>query len=54
MLHAVNIGQKAMNQKMADLPKDRVCMDEQPFSSIAIDYCGPIKVKYGYRKTVNR
>ena len=45
---------KAMDQKMADLPKDRVSMDEKPFSSIAIDYCGPIKVKYGYRKTVNR
>ena len=45
---------KTLDQKMADLPKDRVSMDEKAFRSIAIDYCGPIKIKYGHRKTVNR
>lgn len=47
-LHA-NIGQ----QKMADLPSDRVAPDLPPFTCVEVDYFGPIEIKRG-RATLNR
>ncbi|KAL0151450.1 hypothetical protein M9458_053236 [Cirrhinus mrigala] len=44
---------KAGDQKMADLPKDRVTPDLPPFSHVGIDYFGPIEVKRG-RANVKR
>ncbi|XP_014673952.1 PREDICTED: uncharacterized protein LOC106814171 [Priapulus caudatus] len=32
-------------QKMADLPQDRVVPDEPPFSRVGVDYFGPFEVK---------
>ena len=37
----------AGEQKMADLPKDRVSPDLPPFTHVGIDYFGPINVKRG-------
>lgn len=34
-------------QKMADLPKERVLPDKAPFTDVGIDYFGPIDVKRG-------
>lgn len=34
-------------QKMADLPEDRLYPDLPPFSHVGIDYFGPIEVKRG-------
>lgn len=42
-LHA-NIGQ----QKMADLPSDRVAPDLPPFTYVEFDYFGPIEIKRGH------
>ena len=36
-----------VEQKMADLPVDRVSPDLPPFSHVGIDYFGPIEVKRG-------
>ena len=41
------------NQKMADLPPDRVHPDDPPFTHVGVDYFGPIEVKRG-RGTVKR
>ncbi|XP_030854473.1 uncharacterized protein LOC115929512 [Strongylocentrotus purpuratus] len=38
---------KIMQQKMADLPADRVRPDEPPFTKVGIDYFGPLVVKRG-------
>nr|XP_054761439.1 uncharacterized protein LOC129267841 [Lytechinus pictus] len=38
---------KIMEQKMANLPSDRVKPDEPPFTSVGIDYFGPLEVKRG-------
>eukprot|EP00057_Strongylocentrotus_purpuratus_P028999 XP_011683473.1 PREDICTED: uncharacterized protein LOC100891682 [Strongylocentrotus purpuratus] len=44
---------KVMQQKMADLPKDRLIPDEPPFTRVGMDYFGPIEVKRG-RSIVKR
>ena len=38
---------RPLQQKMADLPPDRVKPDQPPFTSIGVDYFGPIVVKLG-------
>ncbi|KAK0136825.1 hypothetical protein N1851_026997 [Merluccius polli] len=38
---------KVTEQKMSDLPKDRVSSDHPPFSHVGVDYFGPILVKRG-------
>ena len=40
-------------QKMAELPADRLKVDEPPFSCVGVDYFGPVDVKRG-RSTVKR
>ena len=40
-------------QKMANLPKDRVCPSEPPFSHVGVDPFGPLLVRRG-RSTVKR
>ena len=35
-----------MQQKMSDLPKDRVVSDEPAFVRVGVDYFGPFNVKY--------
>lgn len=45
--------QSAGEQKMADLPIDRVSADLPPFTYVGMDYFGPIDVKRG-RTTVKR
>ncbi|XP_071493377.1 uncharacterized protein [Diadema antillarum] len=42
-----------MQQKMADLPKDRVMPDKPPFTHVGVDYFGPVEVKRG-RSMVKR
>lgn len=44
---------KVGEQKMADLPQDRVIPDLPPFTSVGMDYFGPFEVKRG-RTTVKR
>lgn len=41
------------DQKMADLPQDRLLPDEPPFTYLEVDYFGPFEVKRG-RATVKR
>ena len=38
---------RPLQQKMADLPPDRVKPDQPPFTPIGVDYFGPIVVKLG-------
>ena len=35
------------NQKMADLPEDRLKPDKAPFTSVGLDYFGPFLIKHG-------
>lgn len=44
---------KAQEQKMADLPEDRLLADKPPFTNVGVDYFGPVDVKQG-RCTVKR
>ena len=44
---------KVEQQKMADLPQDRITPDEPPFTHVGVDYFGPIEVKRG-RSQVKR
>tara|TARA_B110000881_G_scaffold142907_1_gene126249 strand:- start:157 stop:5301 length:5145 start_codon:yes stop_codon:yes gene_type:complete len=44
---------KIMEQKMANLPADRIAPDEPPFSKVGMDYFGPLQVKRG-RSQVKR
>ena len=44
---------KVGEQKMSDLPKDRITPDEPPFTRVGVDYFGPIEVKRG-RSIVKR
>ncbi|KAI5085117.1 hypothetical protein C0J45_1086, partial [Silurus meridionalis] len=44
---------KMMEQKMADLPKERILPNHPPFTNVGVDYFGPIDVKRG-RGTVKR
>ena len=46
-------GGKTSEQKMADLPEERVVPDLLPFTNIGVDYFGPIDFKRG-RSTVKR
>ncbi|KAK0140007.1 hypothetical protein N1851_023079 [Merluccius polli] len=45
--------QKPGEQKMSDLPPERLAVDLPPFSLVGMDYFGPIEVKRG-RNTVKR
>ena len=45
--------QRPGEQKMSDLPPDRLSMDLPPFTMVGMDYFGPIEVKRG-RNTVKR
>ena len=38
---------RVMEQRMADLPADRVVPDEPPFTCVGIDYFGPFHVRRG-------
>lgn len=38
---------KAMVQKMADLPKERIIPDLPPFTHVGVDFFGPVEVKRG-------
>lgn len=40
---------RAMEQKMADLPKERIVRDLPPFTNIGVDYFGPVGIKEGER-----
>ena len=44
---------KAGEQKMADLPLERVLPDLPPFTNVGVDYFGPIEVRRG-RSTIKR
>ena len=44
---------KVMEQKMADLPSDRITPEEPPFSKIGMDFFSPLEVKQG-RSMVKR
>ena len=37
---------KPMGQKMADLPPERIQLDQPPFASVGVDYFGPMSVKF--------
>ena len=41
---------KLVEQKMADLPEERVLPDRAPFSDVGVDYFGPIDVKKRWRR----
>lgn len=38
---------KPGEQKMADMPEDRICPDLPPFTNVGVDYFGPFEVKRG-------
>lgn len=38
---------KPGEQRMANLPQDRLDIDNPPFTNVGIDYFGPFEVKYG-------
>ncbi|XP_070549472.1 uncharacterized protein [Ptychodera flava] len=40
-------GAKVCEQKMSDLPKDRITPEELPFTRTGVDYFRPMEVKYG-------
>lgn len=44
---------RAMEQKMADLPRERILPDHPPFTNVGVDYFGPIVVSKG-RGTAKR
>ncbi|XP_072041448.1 uncharacterized protein [Amphiura filiformis] len=44
---------KVMEQKMANLPSDRITPEEPPFSKVGMDFFGPLEVKQG-RSMVKR
>jgi hypothetical protein len=44
---------RSLEQKMADLPENRIKADEPPFTRVGMDFFGPIEVKRG-RSSVKR
>lgn len=44
---------KPVEQKMADIPSERLVADKPPFTNVGLDYFGPFEVKRG-RSTVKR
>lgn len=38
---------RAMEQKMADLPRERIVPDLPPFTNVGVDYFGPVEIQRG-------
>ncbi|XP_057209123.1 uncharacterized protein LOC130565962 [Triplophysa rosa] len=51
--HCRRFGVKTSEQKMADLPKERLIPDLPPFTNVGVDYFGPVEAKRG-RSIVKR
>ena len=51
--HSKRMQASVGRQKMANLPEDRVCPVEPPFSHVGVDCFGPLLVRHG-RSTVKR
>ncbi len=45
--HCRRFGVKASEQKMVDLPKERLIPDLPLFTNVGVDYFGPVEVKRG-------
>ncbi|PWA32804.1 hypothetical protein CCH79_00018048 [Gambusia affinis] len=41
---------RALEQKMADLPKERLVPDMPPFTNVGVDYFGPVEIKQGRKQ----
>ena len=39
---------------MSDIPEDRLCIDEKPFTNTGIDYLGPYHIKFSKRTRYNQ
>lgn len=48
MCHLQMLGGKLGEQKMADLPKERLQSDLPPFTNVGVDYFGPFELKRGH------
>lgn len=45
---------KIAEQKMADLPLERIMPDIPPFTNVGVDYFGPIEIKKGRENVKNK
>lgn len=45
--HRRSYNGKALEQKMADLPMQRIIPDLPPFTNVGVDYFGPVEIKKG-------